>query len=615
MRDNLYCSNDNNVITKKFWAHVKSKTKSSRIPEVMKNNNRISSNNLDKANMFNDYFFEQFSNESTYDVDIDFSNDDMFDIDFSCTRVKQFLDNININKAPGPDGIHGCVLKYCSISLCRPLSIIFRLSYNTGSIPAEWKYANIVPVHKKGEKNLINNYRPISLTCLTAKIMEHIIQEELLNKTQNLINSAQHGFLLGRSCDTNLITLTDDIASSLHNDTGIDIIYFDFAKAFDTVNHDLLLYKLKNCYKIDTRLLKFIKSYLQNRCQRTSLENVFSNYLPVKSGVPQGSVLGPLLFVLFINDISNSVSPGTNICLFADDTKIWRRMNSEEDCAILQNDIDNLYNWCIYNQMRFNPSKCKVVSINSKSSHCNLEHLSLLPLSRFNYTLGDNILDYEANERDLGVIINYSFTWDEHHNKVINKSSQMLGLTKRTCHFLISSQRKRTLYLAMVRSQFQHCSVIWRPVTSSQIHKFEAIQKNAAKWILNEEFLNYFDYETYINKCRKINLLPISKMFDLNDLILFHKIVFEYTPIKLPDYISKFNGMSRLRERHLDSECYTYNLNHPNTSSRSPIFRNFFYRAIHLWNKLPYDCRITPNINSFKSQATNFLWESVLNET
>ena len=199
---------------------------------------------------------------------------------------------------------------------------------------------------QKRGKNLINNYRPISLTCLTAKIMEHIIQEELLIKTQNLINSAQHGFLLGRSCGTNLITLADDIAGSLHYDTGIDIIYFDFAKAFDAVNHDLLLYKLKNYYKIDARLLKFIKNYLQNRCQRTTIENVFSNYLPVKSGVPQGSVLGPLLFLLFINDISNGVSPGTNICLFADDKKIWRRMNSEEDCAILQNDIDNLYNWC-----------------------------------------------------------------------------------------------------------------------------------------------------------------------------------------------------------------------------------------------------------------------------
>ena len=294
----------------------------------MKNENKISSNELDKANMFNEFFFDQFSNESTYDVGIDFSNDDLFDIDFSCTRVKQFLDSVNINKAPGPHGIHGCVLKYCSNSLCRPLAIIFRMTYNTGIIPVEWKSANIVPIHKKGDENLISNYRPISLTCFTAKIMENIIQEELLSKTRDLISPAQHGFLLGKSCATNLITLTEDIATNLHNDTSIDVIYFDFAKAFDTVNHDLLLYILKNHYKIDACLLKFLTNYLQNRHQRTSLENVFSNYLPVKSGVPQGSILGPLLFVLFINDISSGINSGTNICLFADDTKIWRSMNS-----------------------------------------------------------------------------------------------------------------------------------------------------------------------------------------------------------------------------------------------------------------------------------------------
>ena len=286
MRENLYCSNDNNTITKKFRARVKSKSKSTRIPTVMKNKNKISSNELDKANMFNEFFFDQFSNEFTYDVGIDFSNDDLFDIDFSCTRVKQFLDNVNKNKAPSPDGIHGCVLKYCSNSLCRPLAIIFRLTYNTGIIPVEWKSANIVPIHKKGDKNLISNYRPISLTCLTVKIMENIIQEELLSKTRDLISPAQHGFLSGKSCATNLITLTEDIATNLHNDTGIDVIYFDFAKAFDTVKHDLLLYKLKNHYKIDARLLKFLTNYFQNRHQRTSLENVFSNYLPVKSGVP-----------------------------------------------------------------------------------------------------------------------------------------------------------------------------------------------------------------------------------------------------------------------------------------------------------------------------------------
>ena len=218
MRDSLYCSNDRNTITKKFWAHVKSRSKSNRIPEVIRHKESISSNNLNKANMFNKYFYDQFPNTSTYDIDIDFSNDPMFDIDFSCTRVKQFLDAINTNKALGPDGIHDCVLKYCSRSLCRLLSIIFKLSYNTGVIPSEWKSANIVPVHKKGEKDLVSNYRPISLICLSAKIMENIIHEELLIKTQDLINAEQHGFLSGKSCTTNLLTLSDNVASCLYND-------------------------------------------------------------------------------------------------------------------------------------------------------------------------------------------------------------------------------------------------------------------------------------------------------------------------------------------------------------------------------------------------------------
>ena len=122
--------------------------------------------------MFNKYFFYQFCNSSTYDTDIDFTNDDRFDIDFSYTRIKNLLDNINTNKAPSPDGIHGCVQKRCSICLCRPLSIIFKLSYNTGIIPTEWKSANIVPIYTKSDKAVVSNYRPLSLICLTAKIIE-----------------------------------------------------------------------------------------------------------------------------------------------------------------------------------------------------------------------------------------------------------------------------------------------------------------------------------------------------------------------------------------------------------------------------------------------------------
>ena len=154
--------------------------------------------------------------------------------------------------------------------------IIFKLKYNTGIIPQEWKSANIVPIYKKGDKNLISNYRPISLLCLSAKIMERVVQDELLNLTRHLLNPAQHGFLSGKSCTTNLITLTDDIANNLFNDIGTDIIYFDFAKAFDTANHDLLLSKLNTNFKIDGRLLKFIASYLRNRHQRVVLELLYN---------------------------------------------------------------------------------------------------------------------------------------------------------------------------------------------------------------------------------------------------------------------------------------------------------------------------------------------------
>ena len=158
--------------------------------------------------------------------------------------------------------------------------------------------------------------------------------------------------------------------------------------------------------------------------------------------------------------------------------------------------------------------------------------------------------------------MNNNFSWNNQHDQVISKASQMLGLTKQTCHFVVSNHRKRTLYLAMVKSQFQHCSAIWRPVTLTQISRFESVQKNAIKWILNEESISYSDHETYIKKCKEINILPISKKFDLNDLVFFHKIINGYVDTKLPEYVSKFTGESRLRQNHLDSECYICDLNY-----------------------------------------------------
>ena len=253
--------------------------------------------------------------------------------------------------------------------------------------------------------------------------MERIIHEEILSRTTNLIDRRQHGFLMNKSCAKNLISMVEDIAYSLHNKIGTDIIYFDFVKAFDTVNHDLLLRKLKYKFNIDERMLKFLCSYLSNRKQHVVLSNKFSTTLPVKSGVPQGSILGPLLFILFINDIYDNISPDTNISLYADDTKIWRQMNSYNDSIILQNDISSLNRWCITNKMRFHPDKCKVLSV----SHKKIPWIDILPFAKFPYELDNIILDYVDNERNLGVLIHETLNWELHHNKLTTKVSQLIG--------------------------------------------------------------------------------------------------------------------------------------------------------------------------------------------
>ena len=203
-----------------------------------------------------------------------------------------------INKPQGPDAISGAVLKNCSKTLAYPLSILFTLTYNTGYIPQEWnwKLANAVPVFKKDDKNKVTNYRPISLTSLVTKVLERILYDELFTRTIDKIDKRQHGFLKNKSCNTNLFLFTESIARSLHEKIGTDVIYFDFAKAFDTVSHDLILQKLKIQYNIDGTLLKFFTEYLRCRKRRVIMENVVSESVDVLSGVPQGSILGPAPF-------------------------------------------------------------------------------------------------------------------------------------------------------------------------------------------------------------------------------------------------------------------------------------------------------------------------------
>ena len=280
--------------------------------------------------------------------------------------------------------------------------------------------ANIVPVHKKGDKSHVENYRPISLTCLVMKVFERCISKELLTACIDRIHPSQHGFLPGKSCTTQLIPFVDSLSLSLNNNNITDVIYFDFEKAFDSVNHDVILHKLKHQFNIDGTMLTFLRNYLLGRKQRVLIEQSLSNDVNVISGVPQGSILGPLLFVLFINDMHSVVTPGTNIALYADDTKIWRHISSEADSEILNRDILALSNWASENYMKFHPKKCKVVAVAKKD-----KALSALPFFNYPYAFSRlEILDHVECEKDLGINIHENLNWLPHVNYLLSLPSK-----------------------------------------------------------------------------------------------------------------------------------------------------------------------------------------------
>ena len=631
MAANFDDHDDPALISKKFWSHVKSMSGSSRIPGTVNYKNRFRNNPKDQANMFNTFFEEQFSDSSSYNINIAFENDHMNDIDFSMRKIRQILKNINVNKSPGPDGIHGKVLKNCRESLVYPLSQIFRVSYNIGQIPAEWKLGNVVPIHKKGPKADVENYRPISLTSLVMKVFERIVKDELMTRTRHKLNENQHGFMPHKSCTTQMLTFVDSLSLSINENVRTDVIYFDFAKAFDSVNHDIILSKLKHQFDIDGTFLKFLRNYLIDRKQRVVIGGTRSDEINVKSGVPQGSILGPLLFVLFINDMQDCVSEDTHIALYADDTKIWRKIDNWSDHEFLQKDIDALHNWAVTNKMKFHPQKCKVLSVAHMGGLDSV--LSIFPFQHFSYTLNGIELEFVESEKDLGVIVTSKLNWEENILSLCLKASSRLGLMNRSLHFVKDQKQKRSFYLALVRSIFEHCSVIWRPTTLQMIQKVESIQRRSVKWILNEQDYHYNDYE-YLKRLKDLDLMPMNFKFIYTDLVMFHNIFHEHSVVKFPGYLlpitaddrsrlrsnirpPEFLGQSSSselpdfqssRNRQLDNSSFKCAIEGKSKSFKA----GFFFRTHTIWNDLTVSLREIIENSAFQVKLKEYMWEKMI---
>ena len=242
------------------------------------------------------------------------------------------------------------------------------------------------------------------------------------------------------------------------------------------------------------------------------------------------------------------------------DTNLWRSIKNEEDITQLQRDINILYFWSLNNKMKFYPDKCKVVTIKHRPSP-----LAMLPFVAYHYHLGENLLSYADSEKDLGVHINKSFTFNEQCEILLTKANQKFGILKRTCHFVTCKNRRRVLYLALVRSQFENCSPVWRPRSITMMNKFESFQKKCIKWILSEEEKSY-SHEVYVSKCKQVNIPPLSFRFNFNDMNLFHKILYKTIPVNIPDYLTLYSGDSRLHRTHLDNLSFVSNIATTTTS-------------------------------------------------
>ena len=316
----------------------------------------------------------------------------------------------------------------------------------------DWKRANVVPIFKSGNKEEPLNYRPVSLTSLVAKLCERIFKERWTKylEEMNIITDRQFGFRGGRSCVTNLISFYSRVVDVIQERDGwADCIYLDLEKAFDKVPHKRLLWKLENIGGLKGNLLNWMRDFLSSREMRTVIKGKLSGWRKVTSGVPQGSVLAPVMFLIYVNDMVEGVS--SYISLFADDAKIMRKIENMEDSRVLQEDLNKLYMWSRTWGMKFNAKKCKTLEMGSSARRPSTV-----------YTLGHDHIAKATEEKDLGVIIQDNLFPDKHINKIVRETYSLLKNIRVAFHYLDEEMVKK-LIVSLIRPRLEYAAIVWSP--------------------------------------------------------------------------------------------------------------------------------------------------------
>ena len=462
-------------------SHIKPKNEI--IPALIVNSSTIFKD-LDKANAFANYFSSVFHRKCNLLDEFEhtpFNKHGLGYIDINQWDVLQILTSLKNRTNTSPDGLPYIFLKKCAYPLLAPITHIFRYSMMSGTFPEMWKESIVLPLFKKGIKSDPSNYRPISLTCSLSKILEKLVSKKLLLyfKQKGILTKIQHGFQPKKSVETNLLEALDDWTDGIEHKMSVDICYFDISKAFDTVNHYKLLQKLQKA-GVYGSILRWIKNFLSNRTFSVKIKDAHSISKPVTSGVPQGSVLGPLLFLFYISDFEEFCkTDGVFLKLYADDLKAYIKYYDATKCHSLHLFIEKFSNWCKLNDLSIAPEKCTVLYLGRQNT-------------KTKYSLKNVIIPGSGEYvRDLGVMVRSDLKWSTHISIVTKKAFGRLfnlfkSLRSNDPVFLFN------MYVSYVRPILEFSSVIFNPYYKKDIKSLEKVQKVALSIIYYRCLVNKF---------------------------------------------------------------------------------------------------------------------------
>ena len=548
--------------TRKYYKFISRKLKYRQtIPDLVTDTGYSVSTDSQKAEVLNNQFGSVFITDNGILPNTVFHHDVPLarNILFNEFIVQKWMKTIPEKFYIGPDGLCPYFLKRIAPSIVKPVCTIFTLSFYQSVIPRSWLSARIVPVHKKNmTPSLPSSYRPISLTCALSKVMESIIRSQIIDHfvTNNLFSNNQHGFLPKRSTCTQLLSCLNDWTKAVDDGSGVDIIYLDFAKAFDTVSHIKLLEKLR-CYRLNDMLISWITQFLSNRTQTVVVNDSVSTVCNVTSGIPQGSVLGPVLFVIYINDIVDIVKD-SQIKLYADDSKLYIRSN-RENFDKLTADLDSVFRWTQSWQLQLALSKCKHIHLGS-------------PDFLFSYYISTDLVENVTSMKDLGVTVTTNCSFREHIMNVTRKagytaSSIFRNFVSRNPTFLLS------MFITYVRPILEYNCSVWSPGLVCDIDLVEHVQRSFTRRIPGLSVLSYKE------RLEHLHLDSLEKRRMISDLCEVYKMFFGLSNLRVTEFFT-------LHDENINTRGHPYRVLQCHYNMNIRKF-SFAVRVAPIWNFLP----------------------------